>query len=260
MIFTDKDLLRNRLFEKYFEIEDGILAMDLVEKLSFIPDVWKELVILCKNNIRHFGPYSTLYGAKVLEHNQKKYLILRLCSLRYVIIDIELTKNITKEQFSQDFDENFFINNFAEVSEEGYNSFPRLYSLYEYNGNIQELLNVYYKNQDILNLSTDLYYKIEIGHAWTYFRINFANSNALLGFQTPDQFLYEQLFLNYDLTPSGMQDALFKIGIERVKEMFMKIKEIRIPKETIPKDLYEQFLIQCNAKSYKLEKISNKNL
>ena len=32
----DKDLLRNQLFEKYFEIEDGIFAIDLVDKLSFI--------------------------------------------------------------------------------------------------------------------------------------------------------------------------------------------------------------------------------
>lgn len=256
----DKDLLRNQLFEKYFEIEDGILATDLVDKLSFITDVWKELDVLCKNNIKHFGPYSTLYDAKLLEHNQKKYLILRLCSLRYAIIDIELMKNITKEQFSQDFDESFFVNNFNEVFEEGYNSFPRLYSLYKYNGNIQELLNVYYKNQDILNLSTYLYYKIEMGNAWTYFGINFANSKALLGFQTPDQFLYEQLFLNYDLTPSGMQDAIFKIGVERIKEMFIRIREIRIPKEAIPKDLYEQFLIQDNTKNHKLEKISNKNL
>ncbi len=250
----DKDLLRNQLFEKYFEIEDGILAIDLVDKLSFITEVWKELHILCQNNIKCFDQYSTLYGAKLLEHNQKKYIILRLCMLRYAIIDIELMRNITKEQFSKDFDEKFFVNNFDEVFEEGYNSFPRLYSLNEYNGNIQELLNVYYKNQDILNLSTHLYYKIEIGNAWTYFGINFANSKALLGFQTPDQFLYEQLFLNYDLTPSGMQDANFKIGLERMKEMFMKIREIRIPKEVIPKDLYEQFLMQCDTKNHKLEK------
>ena len=32
-----KDELRDQLFAKYFEIEDGILATDLVEKLAFIP-------------------------------------------------------------------------------------------------------------------------------------------------------------------------------------------------------------------------------
>ena len=33
----EKTELRNQLFNKYFDIEDGVLVTDLVDKLSFIP-------------------------------------------------------------------------------------------------------------------------------------------------------------------------------------------------------------------------------
>lgn len=37
-------------------------------------------------------------------------------------------------------------------------------------------------------------------------------------------------------------------------EMFEKIKKIIIPKEVIPDDLYQQFLIQYNTENQKLER------
>ena len=89
--------------------------------------------------------------------------------------------------------------------------------------------------------------KLEVESAWTWFYIDFVNAHIQLGFQTPNQNLYEQLFLNYDLTPYGMQDAQQKMGIEKMKEIFSKIKDIKIPKECIPDDLYQQYLAQVNA-------------
>ena len=44
----DKATLRDTLFQKYFQIEDGILISDFVDKLSFIPKVWNELHFLCE--------------------------------------------------------------------------------------------------------------------------------------------------------------------------------------------------------------------
>lgn len=111
--------------------------------------------------------------------------------------------------------------------------------------NQPELLTDFYlQNQEILNLSTSLEYKISIGDAWSYFFIDFANASAQLGFQTLDQFLYEQLFLKFDLTPSRMQDAQSKIGTKKMDEMFLKIKTIKIPTDAIPTDLYRQYNLQ----------------
>lgn len=250
----DKQTLRNNLFEKYFEVEDGVLAVDLVDKLSFIPELWEKLHVMCENNIRYFDSYSTLRKIKTVEYKQRKYLILKLRMFAYVIIDLEKTENITKNQFINEFDEDFFINNFGEVKSEDGENLLFMYSIYRYDGNIQELVDFYTENQDILCMSGKLYYKLEIGDAWTYFSIDFVNAKAQMGFLTPDQFLYEQLFLRYDLTPSRSQDAQQKIGIDRMREMFERIKDLKIPRQVIPNDLYQQFLLKSSTKIHKLEK------
>lgn len=254
----DKATLQNKLFDKYFEAKNGIPVVDLVDKLSFIPELWKKLHILCENNIKDFDSFSKLEKFKVIEYKQKKYLILKLRMFNYTIIDMEKMKNITDEQFRTVFDEDLFVNNFDEIKSQDNKNLFSLYNVNNYNGNVQELVDFYTENQILLCLSTELHYRLEIGNAWTYFYIDFANATAQMGFQTPDQFLYEQLFLRYDLSLSRMQDAQGKFGLERMHEMFEKIKMIIIPKEVIPDDLYQQFLIQCNIENQKLEKVKVK--
>lgn len=244
----EREALRNQLFNKYFEVENGVLATDLVDKLSFIPKLWNKLHILCENNINFFDSWSTLEKIRVLDYNQKKFLILKLRMFQYVIIDIGKKENLTEEEFKSKFDEDFFVNNFDEVKSQDNRNLFDLYNANNYNGNVQGLIDFYLENQKLLCLSTELHYRLNIDKAWTYFFIDFVNSNAQMGFQTPDQFLYEQLFLRYDLSPSRMQDAQGKIGVERMHEMFEKIKNLKIPIEVIPDDLYQQFLEQCNLK------------
>ena len=59
-ISMDKNTLRNNLFELYFEEREGITATDLVNTLSFIPQTWEKLHILCQKNIQHFSQWDTL--------------------------------------------------------------------------------------------------------------------------------------------------------------------------------------------------------
>lgn len=243
----DRDTLRNILFKKYFMVEDGVLVCDLVNKLSFIPKLWKELHIMCEKSIKYFDLFSSLEKIKMLEHNKSKYLILKLRIWKYVIIDLDKMKNISLDEFKSEFDEKFFINNFDERKEKDENVFTDFYRVESYNGDIQQLLNFYLKNQKILCLSTTLNYTLDVGNAWTCFHIDFANANSSMSFITSNQFLYERLLLNYDLTPFEIQDAQERIGIEKMQEMFEKIREIKIPYTFIPKDLYEQYLIQCNV-------------
>lgn len=242
----DKVELREKLFQKYFQVEDGVLASDLVDKLSFIPDTWKKLHLLCVTNIKYFHPFSSLYLCKIVFHNNKRYFILKLGCWRYVIIDIDKMVNITNEQLKSDFDEDFFVRNFDELKEDDECLYSSLYDVLEYNGDINELLKFYMENEWVFNLSIILRYKFNIDNASTCFHIDLANGRAIMSFDTPDQFLYEQLFLKYDLTPSSMQDAHEKIGIEKMNEMFAKIKNIKIPFDSIPKDLLEQYLVQSN--------------
>lgn len=109
-----------------------------------------------------------------------------------------------------------------------------MYDFFEYHGNIQNLIDFYTASKEIFNIPNAIYYKLMIDDAWTYLNIDLTNGNVQLGSQTHDQFLYEQLFLNSDLTPFEMQDAQSKIGKEQMRDMFSKIKEIKIPDSCLP--------------------------
>lgn len=237
----EKEVLRDLLFQKYFQLEDGVSVKDLNDKLSFIPEVWGNLRTLCEKNMKRFDRFSSLEKIKMIEHNQKKYLILKLRMCRYLIIDLDRMESISREEFQNEFTEEFFINNFDESSV-GEDYFDFFYLLDKYQGDVRELLDFYIENLDVLNLSSRLYCKLNEQDAWTWLFIDYANASAQMGFQTPDQLLYEQLFLNYDLTPYGMQDAINKMGIDKMKEFFSKMSDIKIPVECIPADLYEQYL------------------
>lgn len=243
----DKETLRDLLFQKYFQEEKGILISDLTQKLSFLPETWKKLHILCEKNIKHFDFFSSLEKCKIIEQQLKKYFVLKLGMWKYVIIDLDKMQNISNSEFKTQFNEAFFINNFEEIKEEDEMIYSSLYHIERYEGGVEELVNFYLENQDILNLSTKLHYKLNVDDAWTWFHIDFVKGNVQVGFQTPDQFLYEQLFFKYDLTPWIMQDAQEKMGIQKMQEIFKKIKGIKIPVEHIPSDLYQQYLIQCNT-------------
>ncbi len=244
----DKVLLRDTLFKKYFQIENGISVKELNEKLFFIPKTWNKLHTLCEKSIRRFDSFSTLEKFKLIEHNNKKYLILKLRIWKYVIIDVDEMRNISREDFGKLFDEQFFIDNFDERSEREF--FHDFYQIVKYQGDIQELLNFYLDNENIFNIPNQIHCKMNEKDAWTYLFIDLANASAQLGFQTPDQTLYEQLFLNYDLTPYGMQDAVNKMGKEKIEELFSKMKDIEIPIDCIPQELLE-YLVSNNIQLQK---------
>lgn len=238
----NKTTLRDNLFKKYFENQIGIEANDLVSTLSFIPETWKKLHEICEDNIEYFDSYSDIEQCKLIQMNQNDYLILKFEILNYVIIDLKQRQNIARQLFDNDIIGDSFFKKYFKKLKINLDIID-LCDISIFN-KPEMLIDFYFQNQQILNLSTSLEYKISMDNAWTYFFIDFINSSAQLGFQTSNQFLYEQLFLNYDLTASRMQDAHTKIGIEKMKEMFSKIKTIKIPTEVIPSDLYEQYNLQ----------------
>lgn len=243
-----KDELRDQLFAKYFEIEDGILATDLVEKLAFIPETYNYLHNLLEKNVRYFDSYSYIRSIKEIS----QYLIIKLGPCNYIIIDTQKMASLSEEEVAMCFSEQFFIAEFCERPLGSDYSYLDLYHFETYEGEIAELLDFFEQNREVLILPTYLCYKITLGDAFTSFSIDFANSSAQVCFQTPDQFLYEQLFLRYDLSPSRMQDAVSRIGLEHIKAMFESIKNIKIPKTSIPSELYSLYL-KVNEKKKNLK-------
>ena len=251
---TDKKELRNKLFAKYFEVEEGVKVTELVDKLSFIPKVWNELHNLCENNIKYFDEYNVVEDIKLLNHNDKNYLILKLPVYRYIIIDIERKENITEEQFENNFDKDFFASNFN-ARKRGDNDSLEFYCFEKYYGNIEELLAFYMENEQTLNLSKKIDYILKADNAWIYFHIDFVNEKGQFGFDAKNQFSYEHLDLRYDLRASKMQDVKNKVGIENMQEISQKIKEIKISQKVIPTDLYKEYLIKCKEESKILKKM-----
>lgn len=184
-----------------------------------------------------------------MKYNNNKYLILKLGLYEYTIIDLEKMVNVKQEEFKEIFTEEFFVNNFDEDKDEDVINYI---CIEEYDGDIQELLDFYIEKEDVLLLLTKFFYELKENDAYTYLSFDFANRGIQMGFGTPDQFLYEHLLLNHDLTPYGLQDAQNKIGVERMKEMFEQIKGIKIPIDVIPNDLYQQYLLKTDNKVKKL--------
>lgn len=104
----EKDVLRNCLFERYFEVQKGIKAIDFVSRLSFIYDLYHELDDLCEKNIEYFDCFDSIKSIRLVEYQSKSFLILKKQSWDYVVIDIKDKKSITEEQFKTIFDEDFF--------------------------------------------------------------------------------------------------------------------------------------------------------
>jgi len=146
---------------------------------------------------------------------------------KYILIDLLTKQNLTKEYIPPNFEKEILMDK---------DNYCDRYRYLKYEGDMQELINFYNSNQKVFNSKGNIYYQINIGEAYTYLFVDLVNGRVQLGFQTPDQFLYERLFFNIDLIPFTMQDAQEKIGIKKMNEMFDRIKNIRIPKELYQDD------------------------
>lgn len=246
--------LRDKLFESYFLVENGIFLLDFMKNTNFIVNCWKDLHHILEQHIQYFDTCSSLSEIKKMNYHEKDYLIIKIRIWNYLVIDLESNQVVEKKNAKKLFTEDFFIHNFNEKKFENRDCF-NMYYFESYDGDIIEVINFYQLNQEILTLPTRIYYKIGDNNAWTYLSIDLANGTAQLGFQTPDQFLYEQLFLKSDLTPSRMQDAISKIGMDKMREMFSRVKDIQLPEAVIPTIYYEQNIIPSkNKRNFQLVK------
>ena len=256
----NKEELRNKLFERYFECKDGILITDLMETVKPIVEVYEKLkrFLIQHKTLKLF---SNIERVKLLSHNGKDYLFLKKASpYSYLIVDIVGNRVLSEEEISCIFEENLFVENFEEPSVELDDDWLEWYHFLRYEGDVKELVDFYNQNKNILDIPTRVFNKLDVGEAWTWLSISLCTGQIQLSFQTEDQFLYEVLFLNSDLTPFGLQDATEKIGKEKMLEMFDRIKEIKIPKEIIPSQLLDVFFKSFTLENEATQKVKQKKV
>ena len=220
--------LRNKLFSKFFQNKEGISASTLNNKVKFIIEKYDELNKLLAKEDEHFALFDNVGYIKKVMLEHKEYLVLRTSSFKFIIIDIDNKKTLDTDEVNKIFNNEFFKQN---IDEHG------LSDLYEFlsTGYINEILKIYEKNESLFNLPTHIIYEVNINDANATLIININCENCVLMFNTPDQFLYEQIFLGKDLKPSGMSSPT--LDQNKALGIANKVKDIIIPFNVIPSEL-----------------------
>ena len=243
--FKDKNELRKALFNKYFEVEEGISVGELVEKIECVRNVYEQLKILVYSGNRKFDIHffhKSPSGIKKVQINGISYLVVCVDYLQYVVIDLD------KKCVMTDYNEVIKI-----FGKEPFNIISEclLPHFETYTGDIDKLNAFYDENKDYFSFIPQISYDINIGEACTYFHISLNNREAQLGFSTPNQFIYETLFFNGDLKPLGMQDAHHSMGREKMIEILNVAKSIVFPYSAIPEELFRLGIVQRNKEKVK---------
>ncbi len=234
-IEKEKGVLRDSLFNKYFEVEEGLSLKELEESTRHITDTFENFRKILIDESQTFSSYNGIEKVSLIEHNNINYLFIKILSANYYVIDLDSNKSLN-DDYKSLFNIEFFIDNFEEyIDGLDYDIF---YHFDEYKGDINKLLVYFYQNKEILEMKDLMIkYKISEKDATTSIFYNIINGSGQLHFYAKNQYLYEQLFLQKELKPSVMQDAVRKIGIDRVNEMFNTIPNIKIPYKYIPENI-----------------------
>ena len=240
----EKSKLRDALFEKYFESEeDRVDILQVLEQITPMIDVWADLGDLLKKTIKDYEWFDGCDAVRFISYQGEDYLVIKIRMFKYFIVDIKKKKVLTKEDIAVLFTEDFFVTNFGERKLKSKSHYLAMYHFFNCKQNLEELVAFCKVNQKTLEAPNTIYCHFEIEEAWTYLNINMSTKEIQLGFQTPDQTLYDFLHFGIDLEPWGMQDAEDRMGLEKMREICERVKEIKILKTCIP-SIFDEKRIQ----------------
>ena len=224
-----KTILRDKLFQKFFENTEGNSLSDIYEYTRYITDAFDELKKIMINQSGTFDNFMNIEMIRLIKFNNQNLLFIKVSIGHYYIFDMQ-SKKVLTDDYKGLFNIDFFVNNFHE-RKNGFD-YDSLYCFDEYLGNMDILFNYFITNRDVLELDNTLIrYKVMEQDAKATLFYDIKTGNCQLDFATADQFLYEQLYLKKGLIPSSMQDAERKIGKSKMLEIFQGIPNIKIPSE-----------------------------
>lgn len=234
----EKSKLRNILFNEYLKEKDGINIIELLEKTSFIEKSWDNLYIILEKMVEEIDNNTNIEYIKIIEN----YLIIKTYSCEYFLID----KNTDKNYIFYDYENKHKVDRLEDINDIINNKNT---TSFNFKNKKEILINYYKENKEILNLPKQIIYTIKLNNATTYFVINLANGYSYLSFETNNQYLYEHLFLDRNLNPLRLQDIHNKMSVDEIQEILIKIKDIIIPNEIIPKEI--NYLVNSSSANKK---------
>lgn len=222
----EKSKLRKTLFNEYLKIKDGINIVELLEKTSYINEAWNNMYIILKNSIEEIDDNTNIEYIKIIDN----WLIIKTYSCQYFLIN----KNKKNNYIFYDYENNHKADRLEDINEIINNKNT---TSFNYKNKKQLLFNYYKENKEALNLPKQIIYTIKLNNATTYFVINLANGYSYLSFETDNQYLYEHLFLDRNLNPLKLQDIQNKMSVEEIQDILIKITDIIIPNDVVPKEI-----------------------
>ncbi len=229
-MLEEQTKIRTSLFAKYFEVEEGMELPKFFEKIEEIRNKWSEFHSIIRKNVPFYYKHDYLKMVKIISKENKSYLIIKLHSWDYLVIDLEMEKAIIKEEAKYIFDEEeFFIENFNERERN-----KNQYLFFNSCKNSKEIIDFYFQNETIFKLPTVIEYCLNVQEAYTGLHIDLVGNFTHLGFYAKRQGLKEQYFLDSNLCFVNDTDIQNRIGKTKMQEMLEQIKTIKIPYEVIP--------------------------
>ncbi len=241
----DKNKLCDALFSLYFEVtEENVLVKDFLPYFLKIANLYQKFKDILNSCLKDFSWFSNIETIKLLNYEETTYFVIKAYMYKYLVIDFQNKKSLSEQEVMSIFNPQFFNQNFSGLENQDVNEEWTFYHFLECKRNSNKIIEFYMTHQDIFDLPNKIYAEYQMGDAYTYLSMNLANNRAQLGFETLNQFLYEQLYLHLDLTPSKMQDAQNRMSKERMEEMFLEMVNIRIPLSSIPTYFFKEEVLE----------------
>lgn len=244
-----KECLREKLFSKFENVDEGILITDFLNKTNVIRDKWNTLRNYVVEEDDFFCMYPNL--VKIVDYNNKKYLIVSFRHYSYMIMDITDNKVLNEDEVRKIFNQQFFLENLEEIKMNSEDEFFQVLDISYNDVDVQKVYDYVDENEEYFNINPNIFYKVYEENSEAVINLSLNKPSSILMFLTKDQYLYDHLFMNERLESLGMQDSVKKIGLDKSKEYFKRLKNIKIPYDEIDEKILNLIIQKEDNMTYK---------
>ena len=205
-------------------------VVKLVEEANIIWKDFYDLLIEYINDGLLDRKYISIMSSRVVEYNNREFIIIKDNFLFYSIIDVEKRKTISK------ISEEFYNKNLYE-ERDGEIDFTKIDLFDIDDAGIDKVIDVVKENSDVLGKTSFSYNLRDFKGNRIFISFKISDASIIVGMQSIDGDI-NYIFIDKNLLPVGMSNPTG--NIEEIKEMCLSIEKIEIPKNVIPEYLYQK--------------------
>lgn len=191
--------------------EDKTELAKILNSLTNNREAWQKFIYVLRHNIKHCYKYNPLIDLKYFLIEEKEYLILKIHSWDYLIIDLEFEKVLKKDEVKYLFDKQFFIDNFNEEDSD--------YIFFNDCKDCKEIIKAFYEYEYYLKEPSKYSYPLNQGIWEISFNIDLINDYCYLYIYCPVNHQKDTYFYTLQLVPISSLEkySSFHLAKKRVK-------------------------------------------